>query len=247
MSSTSETGHAKNVANIGTLIITLEGFGEKYKPSKESIQLSALRNLETRCNNAMSNFKTAQPPYTRAISDRDELIKPLNKLATRIVNALMATDAPAHIGQAAQSLAKKIAGTRIGATKTEVQKQALAEKGKSTREISTSQTSIDSRLENFDKLIKLLEQTPEYMPNEEELQTASLIALCSKLKELNQAAVAASKAITNARTARNEVLYDPKTGIITTVQAVRKYLRSVFTVGSSQYKQISKLSFRISK
>ncbi len=154
----------------------------------------------------------------------------------------MATDAPTHVSQAAQSLAKKSAGTRIGATKTEEQKQALAEKGKSTREISTSQTSIDSRLENFDKLIKLLESTPEYTPNEEELQTASLVALYNRLKELNQAVVAASKAINNSRTSRNEVLYDPKTGIITTVQAVKKYLRSVFTVGSTQYKQIIKLN-----
>ena len=47
MASISETGHANNVANLESLIISATAFGTSYNPSKDSIKLPALQILLT--------------------------------------------------------------------------------------------------------------------------------------------------------------------------------------------------------
>jgi len=41
MTSTTETGHAKNVANFESLISICTGYGTAYNASKENLKLSA--------------------------------------------------------------------------------------------------------------------------------------------------------------------------------------------------------------
>jgi hypothetical protein len=47
MASISETGHAKNVTNLESLITSITAFGTSYNPSKDSIKLTALQALLT--------------------------------------------------------------------------------------------------------------------------------------------------------------------------------------------------------
>ena len=47
MASTTETGHAKNVANFEDLISFCTGYGAPYNPSKASIKLAALGTKRT--------------------------------------------------------------------------------------------------------------------------------------------------------------------------------------------------------
>jgi len=42
MASTPETGHAKNVSKLESLISFVKGYGATYNPSKDSIKLVAL-------------------------------------------------------------------------------------------------------------------------------------------------------------------------------------------------------------
>ena len=46
MASTSETGHAKNVANFQDLIEFVTGYGATYNPSKNSLKLPQLISLK---------------------------------------------------------------------------------------------------------------------------------------------------------------------------------------------------------
>ena len=43
MSSTSETGHAKNIANFQDLISFCQGYGATYNPTKESLKIPQLQ------------------------------------------------------------------------------------------------------------------------------------------------------------------------------------------------------------
>ena len=45
MTKSSETGHAKNMANLESLITSISTFGNLYNPSKESIKLASLQTL----------------------------------------------------------------------------------------------------------------------------------------------------------------------------------------------------------
>ena len=49
MKNNSETGHAKNVANLEKLVAICLSFGEKYNPSIEAIQAATLQILLQRC------------------------------------------------------------------------------------------------------------------------------------------------------------------------------------------------------
>ncbi len=86
MASTSETGHAKNVANFNELISFVSGYGETYNPSKASIKLTALQTLLADAKSAMDAVNSAMPAYSNAVSAREAAFEPLNKLITRVMN-----------------------------------------------------------------------------------------------------------------------------------------------------------------
>ena len=243
MAKTSETGHAINVANFEKLISYLMGYGTRYNPSKDLIKISNLQNVLTLTKGALDSVSMAQSAYAGAVAARKIVFEPLNKYATRILNALRASGSSEQIDASAQSLVHKIQGVRASAKKSDEEKKALEAEGKEVTEISSAQTSFDNRLANFDKLVKLLATIPEYAPNEEDLKVATLTTYCTSLGNKNQEVIAAETALSNARIARNKVLYEANTGMTDVVADVKSYVKSVFEASSPEYKQISKLSF----
>ena len=243
MASTSETGHAKNVANFEKLIAETSAFGENFNPSKATLKLTALNTQLATAKAAIAAVNSAEPAYKNAVSARDAAFAPLGKLITRINNALKASDTTVQEDESALTLVRKLQGRRATAKKTEDEKKALAAEGKEVVEISSSQMSFDSRLDNFDKLIKLLSSIPAYAPNEADLKVEALTALYNDLKAKNMAVINAETPLSTARIARNEVLYKQNTGIVDISVDVKNYVKSVFGATSPQYKLISNLKF----
>ncbi len=243
MARTFETGHAKNVANLGELLAILNSFGAAYNPSKKSIIITALQNLQAMAVNVLDEVSSALPAYSNAVAARDAAFAPLNKLVTRIVNAIKATDTTEQVDDNARSLARKIQGRRTSPKMSEEEKKSAAAEGKDIIEISASQTSFDSRLENFSKLIKLLASIPLYAPNEPELKVESLTGLYNDLKKLHGDVTVAAVPLTKARIARNVVLYAKDTGLVDTTVDVKNYVKSLYGATSPQYRQVSKLAF----
>ena len=103
--------------------------------------------------------------------------------------------------------------------------------------------SYDSRLDNFDKLIKLLSSVPAYAPNEADLKIAALTALYTDLKAKNLAVLNAEIPLNNARISRNDILYKENIGLVDVASDVKTYIKSVFGATSPQYKAVSTLKF----
>jgi len=247
MASINETGNAKNVANFDLLIAAAVGYGSAYNPSKISIQVMELKKLSALALSALRDTNAVLPAYSNAVAAREVAIAPLSKLATRLLNALKASDTPEQVIDNAKTLVRKIQGQRATPKLTEEQKAALAAEGKTTKEISASQMSYDSRLDNFDKLIQLLASVPTYTPNETDLQVETLQAYYDDLNEKNAAVSEAATPLSNARITRDSILYTPKTGLVDVAMDCKAYVKSVFAPGSPQYKQISKLAFTTPK
>ena len=243
MTSQTETGHAKNVANFETLITNVTGFGTAYNPSKDSIKLPALTTLLVTAKGAITDVNSAEPAYKNAVSARDLAFKPLSKLITRVNNSLKASDSSSQVDDNAMTLVRKLQGRRSTPKMTEEEKQAAIAEGKEVTEISSSQMSYDSRLDNFDKLVKLLASVPEYAPNETELTTESLTTLYNDLSAKNSAVINATVPLNNARIARDQVLYAPLSGLVDISVDVKTYVKSAFGTTSPQYKAISGLKF----
>lgn len=79
--------------------------------------------------------------------------------------------------ESAKTLVHKIQGSRATAKKTDEEIAAAKAEGKETKEISSLQMSYDIRLDNFDKLIKLLNSVTLYAPNEADLKVTALTTL----------------------------------------------------------------------
>ena len=247
MASTSETGHAKNVANFDDLISFATGYGTAFNPSKPTLKLTALQTLSTSAKNAINAVNAALPAYSNAVAARESAFEPLNKLITRVNNALKATDTTEQVDESAKTLVRKIQGTRATAKKSDEEIAAAKAEGKETKEISSSQMSYDSRLDNFDKLIKLLTSVTLYAPNEADLKVTALTTLYNDLKAKNTAVVTATTPLSNARISRNDILYKANTGLVDIALDTKTYIKSLYGATSPQYKQVSKLEFKAIK
>jgi len=243
MASTSETGHAKNVANFEKLVFETTALGTTYNPAKAALKTASLNTQLTAAKTAIAAVNSAEPAYKNAVSARDAAFVPFSKLITRINNALKASDTTVQVDESAMTLVRKLQGRRATAKKTEEEKKAAAAEGKEVVEVSSSQMSYDSRLDNFDKLIKLLISVTAYAPNEEDLKVTALTTFYNDLKAKNTAVLAAEIPLSSARIARNDVLYKPNIGIVDTSVDVKSYVKSVYGATSPQYKLISGLKF----
>lgn len=244
MAKISETGHAKNVANFGTLITVVKGFKTAYNPSKQSITLTALTTLKTNADAVMAVVNAKLGAYSTAVAAREKAFEPLSKLSTRIINSLRATDAPKPIIKSAEALVRKLQGQRATPKKTAEELAASVAEGTTIKQVSSSQMGFDNRINNFDGLIQLLIPIAEYAPNETDLKTATLTTYLQSLQATNAAAGEAETNLDNARIARNEVLYQPSTGLVDVAAAVKLYVKSLFGATSAQYKQVSALTFK---
>jgi len=244
MMNASETGHAKNMTNLENLIAAITKCGDKYNPSKESIKLTSLQALLESIKESFNAFYNTQTAYSKAVAAREIDFEPLSKLITRINNALKASDSNMRYDEIVQSIIRKLQGRRASAKLTPEEKAALEAEGKTKTQISTSQMSYDSRLENFERLLIQLASIPEYAPNEEELKLETLKTLYTELKASNSNVVGAYLTLDRARAVRNEILYHPITGLVDRASDTKSYIKSVYGTGSTEYKEVSALLFK---
>ena len=243
MANNSETGHAKNVANFEQLTIDCTALGTSYNPSNPAIKLTALTAQLTSAKSNIAAVNTAHAAYSNAVAAREVAFSPLSKLSTRILNALKASGTTVQVDDSAQTLVRKLQGRRATAKLTAEEKKAAEAAGNPVTEISSSQMSYDNRIDNFDKFIKLLTSVTLYAPNEADLKVAALTTTYNDLKAKNLAVVNSETALTNARIARDEIMYADTTGMVDISVDVKNYVKSIFGATSPQYKQISKLTF----
>jgi hypothetical protein len=243
MASTSETGHAKNVANFEDLISFCTGYGTTYNPSNAAIKLPALNTLFTSAKNSLSTINTTLPPWKMAINAREIAFIPLSKLTTRLINALDASSVTRQIVADAKTYARKIQGKRASEKLPTVADDPATPVDESHKSISASQMSFDNRIESLDKLIQLLSSQTAYTPNEADLKVSALTTLIADMRTKNTAVINAYTPLSNTRIARNNILYATGTGLVDIAGEVKKYVKSVYGATSPQYKQVSGLQF----
>lgn len=246
MASTSETGHAKNIANFQDLISFCEGYGATYNPTKESLKIPQLKTLYQTAQDKLNSSKTQKTNFDNATNERRNAFKDLKPLSTKIVNAFAVSGADILAQNNLKSVNKKLQGSSSTAKKPETTTNNVTTT-ETSKTISTSQQSYDRLIDHFSNIIQVLEQTPVYAPNENDLKVDSLQAKLSDLQTKNTSLINAYTSYSNAMIDRNQILYNPLTGIIQTAKEVKQYVKSIFGSTSPQYKQVSGLEFKIRK
>lgn len=239
MPSTSETGHAKNIANFQDLIVFVTGYGATYNPSKNALKLPQLNALLTTSQTKLADVITKNTAYNNSVNDRMLAFDGLKTLSTRLVNALETTDAPKEKVSDAKGFNRKLQGKRAStpATPTDPNTPAPAT-------ISASQQSYDQQIQHFAGLISVLESETSYTPNETELQIATLTAKQADLVAKNNAVSIAYTGISNSRINRNKTLYEDGTGLVSVATEVKKYIKSVFGASSPEFAQVKGIEFK---
>jgi hypothetical protein len=234
MRSTSETGHAKNVANFETMIAFCIGYGITYNPTNNNLLIINLQQKFDKASQKLQIVKETKEPFDSVTGSRQLLFQPLKPLTTRLINSLIVQGAPLTVVKDARTIVRKITG-----------KRAVIKNGKpEDNTISVSQQSYDRLADSFEQLIVLAQTETSYNPNEEDLKIAAMQAYQTSLGSINTQVRNAMVPYSNAIIARDEELYNPKTGLVETAMDVKKYVKSVFGASSPQYRQISNIVFK---
>ena len=242
MASTSEVGHAKNVANFQDLIEFVTGYGATYNPSKNALKLSQLIALKASADATLADVITKNTNYNNKVNERITAFSGLKSLSTRLVNALQTTDATTETIGNAKTFNRKMQGKKASSSQTPTDPNTPA-----PTTISTSQQSYDQLIQHLAGLTSVLEAETSYTPNETDLQVATLQTKIADLTTKNTAVATAYASISNSRIERNETLYSSSTGLVETANEVKKYIKSVFGASSPQFAQVKGIQFKVIK
>ena len=242
MASTSEVGHAKNVANFQDLIEFVTAYGATYNPSKNSLKLPQLIALKASADATLADIITKNTNYNNKVNERITAFSGLKSLSTRLVNALQTTDATTETIGNAKTFNRKMQGKKASSSQTPTDPNTPA-----PNTISTSQQSYDQLIQHLAGLTSVLEAETSYTPNETDLQVSTLQTKIAELTAKNTAVATAYASISNSRIARNETLYSSSAGLVETANEVKKYIKSVFGASSPQFAQVKGIQFKVIK
>jgi len=251
MASQSEKGHAKNLANIKLLKEICVQVGIAYNPMNSQLTIPSLTTLISQSQTDFNSWKSAVAIYKDLSDKREIAFEPVDKLVTRVNASVQQLSLPQQTFNDIQAIVSKIHGAVANIKAAIAAKQANPNdptpvddpNAEPVDPISTSQQSYDSIQSNFDTLIKQLQQILTYLPNEVDLQIASLIATYGTLDSTNSVAGIAEIALSKARNQRNLTFYAPQTGLYDISLKIKKYLKSNEASQNSAYKDATKLSF----
>ena len=96
----------------------------------------------------------------------------------------------------------------------------------------------------MDLLIALLQNTPNFNPNETEYQIATYQTKKAQMLVKTQAVADAFVPLNNARSLRNTTLYNSDDNLVDVANKAKDYLFTILDASSAQYKAIAKIKFK---
>ena len=250
MSTFFETGHAKNVANLLKLNQQIATYGLTYNPSNNAIKATVLATLYNTANTKLTTVNNLFTTWKNATNARELAFDPLAKQATQILASLQSLGiAQQTIDDFAFQTQKfRSSGSKLTKADAGIIEDPNADTANKTtlpvkKTVSVSQQSFDNLIEHYDKIIKLLASVPAYNPTETALKVATLQTTLANLKTLNTAAYTSAAKVSNARIARNKILYENPDALIVLAKAVKAYIKGKFGASSPEYGQVSSIKF----
>ena len=235
MASTSETGHAKNIANLKSLNEINGGFGAAYAPSNPLYVQATMVAQHTACNLLQGTVNTQSGIFEPFQNARVDEFAPAKPLVRKVRSAAKTCGASAQFFKDVNTIVNKILGVRISKVTPTVTDPAGT---------SASQQSFDMTVDNFDALVQLLAAEPLYAPNEVPLKVVTLTAKKTALETANNNVKSSVVPFNNAVIARNKALYKKTSGLCDVGQGSKDYVRSAFGFSSPEFKLVTKLQFK---
>ena len=239
MASSSEKGHAKNIANAQLLCTHISQLGATYNPSNPQLSLANLLALYNAAFTQQETVNNLVAPYSIAVDSREVIFNPLNKTLTKLQKAYKATEGVTQVElEDFKTIARKLKGERKSKVPTNTDPAAQQTMH------STAQLSYDQRTNSMDLLIAQLQNTPNYNPNETEFKVATLQDLKAKMLTATQNVGNAFVPLNTARSTRNDILYTNTNNLVDTFNKAKDYAATILDTSSLQYKAIARVRLK---
>lgn len=236
MSSTSEVGHAKNVANLQKITQQVTTYS-LYNPPVENITVANLQALYTTATAKLAEAEDKRNANKNAVIIRQTAFENLKSTCTKIVNLLEILGLPQGTLDQARSMNRAIQGSSKKTT-------TPPEEGKkASKTASTSRQSFTQQAENFGILLQLLTTIPGYTPNEEDLKLNNLTNYHASLMSATQAVDQTEAELNTKLIERDKILYAEGAGLYTIAQNIKKYVKSLYGATSPEYTNVSAIEF----
>ena len=236
MPSTSEVGHAKNVANLQKLTEQVTVY-TLYNPPVDNIKVANLQTLYTTASTKLNKVEEKRNSNKNAITLRQSAFENLKSTCTKIINHLEILGLPQGTIDQAKSLNRLIQGGQKKST------TPPEEEKKEPKTVSTSRQSYTQQADNFGILLQLLSTIPTYNPNEGDLKLTNLETYKNSLVSSTQAVDQTEAELNNKLIERDNILYADGTGLYSIAQNVKKYVKSLYGATSTEYANVSAIKF----
>ncbi len=234
--------HVKNTEAFSRLVGFCSGYGGKYNPGRQNLQIDALVNKVVETQSAMEHVKVAKAEYDDQVNLRKQTFDQLPRLVSSILRTLEASGAKPEKLEDARSFAHQLLGSSPK-NRAPLASEQANQMTKESNQRSTLQLAYVSKADAFSRLVKAVNTEPLYSANESTLSTDGLNAKVQELNQLNRQVADARALWSKARIGRNSVLYRSEVSMIKTAQATKKYVRAIFGLGSEQYALVKSLEF----
>jgi hypothetical protein len=247
MTMINESGDMRLLSNFRQLIDHVSG-ETNYKPANDDIKKPALEAQYTAANAAVEDVPVKMAAYKSALVDRQSTYDDLDPIVMRARNMLKASGAEQSTLDNAETYVRKILGRRKSAKPKPAAGNPAGGANTPATETaakhSASQLSFENRAGNLDAFIEILAGVADYKPNEADLKVTALRALSNDLKTKNNAVSAAFAPLSQARGARDQLLYGKEDSVVSTAQLIKAYVSAAFGTTSQLNKQIKGLRFK---
>jgi hypothetical protein len=246
MTMPSESGDMKLLGNFRQLINHVSA-ETNYKPANADLKPAALEAQYTAAAAVIQEVPAKMAAYKAVINDRQSIYDDLDPVVMRARNMLKASGADKNTLDNAETHVRKILGRRKSAKPRPAAATAPGGANPPATETpakhSASQLSFENRAGNLDAFIEVLAGVTDYKPNEADLKLSALRALSNDLKTKNNAVSSSFVPLSQARGARDQLLYGNDDSVVTTAQLVKAYVSAAFGTRSQLYKEIKGLKF----
>ena len=246
MSTNSNTGHAKNMANLAVLTQVIETIGTAYNPGNSNISLAALKARLLASQNTLNEVNQKLNVWKLNTNLREIGFNKLDDLISRLQGALGSSPVTVQTINDFNALAKKVKGAKLSKADAG---RVVPKEGETivpqdlNLSHSTSKQSFDGKLEVFGQMILLLKSEQYYQPNELECSVAGLESTYTNLQMLNSLANQSMVELKAVRSERNTSFYGEGNSLLETVKQTKNYVKSLLGNKSQHYKTLKSIKF----
>lgn len=237
MASTSETGHAINIAQYKLIIDTVTTFGSLYAPTNINLTVAKMTSQWSDEAALQSAYLDAWDKTKMPINAREILYLKMDSVTRRSKSVYISSDATKQDKDNAKKIAAKILGDNVKVKK-------LANGEPDPAHISNSQLSFVNKAGNFEQLLNIYAVDSNYDTNEADLKLTAMQSLLSDIKAANETVNGKNVEAGKFRKLRDHGLYDVETGIIDRSLACKEYVKGLFGASSPEARSVTKIYLR---